>query len=58
MVDGKIYNDYLGEYLENPLGALLSGHEQAFTKQELLCCGVDKEIIEQACADGILVVAG
>ena len=58
VVDGKIYNDYLGEYLENPLGTLLSGHEQAFTKQELLCCGVDKEIIEQACADGILVVAG
>lgn len=56
VIDGKIYNDYRGELLEDPLNGAFSSPGKMYTKQELILRGIEEDKIEQAIADGLLIV--
>ena len=56
VLDGKIYDDYRGEYLENPLKGEFLSSGKMYTKQDLLLHGIEEDKIEQAIADGLLIV--
>lgn len=54
-VDGRIYDDYRGEYFEDRLNGAFCRPGAVYTRRDLFLRGIEETDIDQAIADGLLI---